>query len=177
METTELTNPDTIDRVLQILSWCVIAFAATWLVTSIIGYLHRRAYNLTHAESGHSKNIKPDFLTVDKAKRQDAIDRGKAYDAVLDAREAAARPSPTVEKVGLWARFVATTAALLGLVATIVGTMQKVSSIQEGVAELSSWVKLVELVSQNKAGTIIALAVIGANIIVVVKKLNKPVKE
>jgi uncharacterized membrane protein len=162
-------TPETIDTVLRILSWSVIAFGALWLVTGTIGYFHRRAYNLTHAESGRSKNIKPDFLKVDKAKRQAAIERGDAYTAVLAAREA----RTPVERVTFWSRVAAGLSAVLGLVAMIVGTITKVDSLQRGIDQVSSWERFSQLVSDNKAGAIVAIAVIGANIIVFAESSKK----
>jgi hypothetical protein len=70
MPNPELTRPDTVDTVLQILFWAVMASAALWAITETLAYFNRRAYNLTHAESGGSKNIKPDFLKVDHEKRE-----------------------------------------------------------------------------------------------------------
>jgi uncharacterized membrane protein len=172
MQTTDLTRPDTIDTALRILSWCVIVFAALWFVTAVIGYFHRRAYNLTHAESGPSRNIKPDFLKVDAAKRQAALDRGAAYDAALEARETPAAVA-TAEKVRHWSRIGAATTATLAVVAAVVGTLMKVESIQEGINQISSWDRLSKLVSDNKAGTVVALIVIGSNIVVFVNALKK----
>ena len=169
---TELTRPETIDTVLRIVSWCVIGFAAIWFVTSVIGFFHRRAYNLTHAESGPSRPITPDFLKVDKAKRDAAIARGEAYEKVLDTREA---PAPkTVKKVASWSRIFATGAALIGLFTTVIGAIAQVESYQERLENYSSWDRLVDLATQNPIGTTVTLAVIAANIYLVVKKIQKP---
>jgi hypothetical protein len=176
MQSSDLTNLATIDTALRILSWCVIGFGALWLITSVIGFFHRRAYNLTHAESGRSKNIRPDFLKVDKARREAAIEKGKAYDAVLDAREVP--PSvATVATVGLWSRLAAITTATLAVVAAVVGTVSKVDSIQAGVNTMGSWDRLGHFVGQNKAGTVVAVIVIGANIVVYVNALKKKTPE
>jgi uncharacterized membrane protein len=176
METRELTVPENVQTVLRIVTWCLFAFAGTWLVTSLIGYFHRRAYNLTRAESGPSKNIKPDFLTVDKAKRQAAIERGNAYTAVLEEREAAAEPavSPAVKKAHHWSWFLATTAAVVGLITTAIGSLAKIDQMQADVVKITSWDKFSHLVGQNQAGAIVAVAVIGANVIVVAQKIKKP---
>jgi uncharacterized membrane protein len=176
MQTTDLIRPDTVDTALRILSWCVITFAALWLVTAVIGYFHRRAYNLTRAESGRSRNIKPDFLKVDKGKRQAAIERGTAYDAVLEAREPAGAAT-TVDTVRFWSRLAAMSTASLAAVATLVGTLMKVESIQAGITQLSSWEKFSRLVSENKAGAVVALVVIGSNVVVFVKTRKKKTRE
>ena len=174
MDATHAANPETIDTVLRILTWCLIAFAGSWLVTSLIGYFHRRAYNLTRAESGPSKNIKPDFLTVDKAKRQAALDRGKEYDAVLAAREGPPPVAPAIKTVHFWSWFAASGEAVIGLIATVIASLSRVDLIQADVEKITSWSRLSHMVSQNQTGTIIALAVIGANAVIVVQKLKKP---
>lgn len=167
---------ETMDTVLQVLSWLVIIFGTLWFATGIIGYMHRRAYNLTSAESGGSK-VTPDFLKVDRKKREAAIERGAAYDQVLDRREAAAAAAAlapgTVDKVGTLSRAGATITATFTLVAAVVGTLTRVESLQQGVDQLSSWDSLTAIVKQYPAGTIVAILVIGANIIVFVKATKK----
>lgn len=165
-----LLSPENIDTGLRFLSWCLVVFAAVWAVSGVIGYFHRRAYNLTHAESGGSKNIKPDFLNVDHRKRQSAIERGRAYDAVLDSRDAPASPA---EQLSVWSRIAAVTTALVGLFVTILGTVTRIGSLQSGVEELSSWDKFSNIVSRNKAGAVIAFAVIAISVSEVYKKMQK----
>jgi len=160
------------DTVLQVLSWLVIIFGTLWFVTGIIGYMHRRAYNLTSAESGGSR-VTPDFLKVDRKKREAAIERGAAYDQVLDRREAAAAASGTVEKVGTLTRAGATIAASATLVAAVVTALTRVESMQTGVEQLSSWDSLVGLARQYPAGVTVAVLVIGTNIVAFVKATKK----
>ncbi len=166
--------PDNINSLLEILTWALLAFGALWLVTGIIGVMHRRAYNLTHAESGSSKNIQPDFLRVDKAKREAAIARGERYDAKLAEREEA--PKSPIATVCTWSRVAATAAALLGLFVTIITSLQRINSLQAGVEDLSNWDKLSTIASQNQIGTVLAIAIIGSNAYMVVKSLQKPAK-
>lgn len=173
-------QPETLDTVLMVLSWLVIISGSLWFVTGILGYFHRKSYNLTAAESGGSKPITPDFLKVDAKKRQEAIDRGAAYDEVLAKREAAAKAAAggqaAVEKVGAMARAGALTTASFTLVAAVVGTLTRVKTLQEGAAQLTTWESLVETVQKYPVGAIIAVLVIGANIIVFVKATKTPAK-
>jgi hypothetical protein len=83
---------------------------------------------------------------------------------VLAAREAGA--ASTAEKVSMWSRMAAMTTAILALVSLIVGTITKIDQLQEGFDKLSSWERLTQLISENRAGTVVALVVIGANVIV-----------
>lgn len=171
MESVDLTGLENHAALLRVLFWCVIAFAATWLVTGVIGHLHRRAYNLTHADSGGGGHITPDFLTVDKAKRKAALERGAAYDAVLGARET--NTATTIEKVCLWSRVGAMATALVALGATVVGTLTRIQSIQSGIQDIGSWQKFTTLVGQNKVGASVAVAVIVLNIVVFVRTTSK----
>lgn len=169
---TELSTPDNIDRILQIVSWVVVASGALWLVTSIIGVFYRGAYNLTHTESGSTKPITPDFLKVDQAKRDAAIARGKAYDSVLKDREKAARgPAKTV---GTWSRIFATAAAFITLLTAVIGAVEKAGSYQGQIERYSSWDALVELFNQYPIGATVALAVIAANLYIFIRKVRKP---
>lgn len=182
MQATDVvTSPTTMDTILTVLSWLVIIFGTAWFATLIIGYMHRRSYNLTRAESGGSKAITPDFLKVDEKKRQAAIDRGAAYDKVLEERAAAERaaaaaatagPSP-VSKFEAWSRAGALISASFTLVAAVVGTLTRVDTLQKGVVQLSTGDSLMAIVQDHPVGTLVAVLVIGANIIVFAKATKK----
>lgn len=169
----ELT-PEQTDTLLTWLTWGGGALAALWAVTSVVAHLHRRAYNLTHAESGRSQNITPDFLDVDVAKRRAAIARGQAYDDTLRAREAAAAAAVSpAEQVSGFARIGALATALLTLVVTIFGTVTKVEAIEAGMERVGSIDQFVDLVTQHKAGAAVALAVIGTHLVLFVRSSKK----
>jgi hypothetical protein len=176
MQATDVVKPDTMETVLTVLSYATIGFAALWLVTTVLGYMHRRSYNLTRAESGGGKPITPDFLKVDQKKRQAAIDRGAAYDKVLEEREAA-RAAPasaaSVSKADFWARAAATVTAFFSLAGAVVGTLTKVENLEAGAAQLSNWETFVDIVTQHPVGTTIAIVVIGANILIFFKATKK----
>lgn len=170
MQGSEL-NGETLDTILQVLSWLVVAFGGMWLVTSVIGYMHRRAYNLTRAESGGGKPITPDFLKVDKKKRDAAIARGEAYSEVLEQRAAVAA-SPA-SKAEFWSRAAALITATFTLLGAVVGTLTRVESLEEGARQLSSLDTFTGIVRDHPIGTTIAVIVIGANIVVFVKATKK----
>ena len=165
------TDGQTLDTVLMVLSWLVLIFGTLWFATGILGYFHRKSYNLTRAESGGSRAVTPDFLTVDKKKREAAIKRGEAYDEVLQARAVAAE-SP-MEKANGWARIGATATAAATLIGAVVGTVSRVGSFQEGVEQMGSWEALSGLVKQYPAGAIVAVLVIGTNIVIFAKATKK----
>ena len=167
----ELTR-EQIDTALNVLTWAGLGFATLWVVTSVVGYFHRRTYNLTHADSGRSKGISPDFLNPDAAKRRAAIARGKAYEATLDRREAAGVAGPA-DTASWWARTAALATAVLTLVATVMGTVTKVHAIDMDIQRVSSMNSFLDIVNQHKVGATVALAIIGAHLVVFVKSSKK----
>ncbi len=168
----ELTR-EQIDTALNVLTWAGLGFATLWAVTSVVGYFHRRTYNLTHADSGRSKGISPDFLNPDAAKRRAAIARGKAYEATLDRREEAAGTAGPVDTASWWARTAALATAVLTLLATVMGTVTKVSAIDMDIQRVSSMDSFLDIVNQHKVGATVALAIIGAHLVVFVKSSKK----
>lgn len=168
--------PENVTQVLDLVTWALAIFGAVWLVTAVIGARHRRSYNLTHAESGGSKQIQPDFLTVDTAKREAAMARGEQYGAQLKAREAGPPRSPSspVSTVSWWSRVLATTTALIGLLFTALTTLQRVSVTDSAVRDLGNWEKVRTLVGEHPIGATLCLAVIASNVYIGVRKLRKP---
>lgn len=167
----ELTR-EQIDTALNVLMLAGLGFAALWVATSVAGFFHRRTYNLTHADSGRSKGITPDFLNPDESRRRAALARGKAYETTLDQREATAAAGPA-ETASWWARMAALSTALLTLVATVLGTVTKVDVIGQDIQQVSSMENFLDIVNQHKVGAVVALAIIGANIVVFVKSSKK----
>jgi hypothetical protein len=162
--------PESINQILDVLTWALLASGLIWLITSLIGGAHRRAYNLTHAESGGSKHIQPDFLKVDTAKREMAIERGQRYEAQLAKREEATSP---VVVASMWSRVVAALSALVGLAFTAVGTMQRVPDTDRAVRDLGNWDKFKALVSDHPLGAVLCVAVLASNAYIVVTKMRK----
>ena len=168
-----LFSPENVSLVLTILSWVAVIAAIVWLVTSVIGALHRRAYNLTHAESGGSKKIRPDFLAVDKEKREAAIKRGERYDEELAKRERPAPQPGPVPEVGRWSRVAASAAALTGLGFTALSTVRLVGPTDQTVRSLGKWETFQQLVSEHPIGAAVCVAVIASNAYLVISKLKK----
>lgn len=168
----ELTR-EQIDTALNVLTWAGLGFATLWVFTSVAGFFHRRTYNLTHADSGRSKGISPDFLNPDEVKRRAAIARGKAYEATLGRREEAASTAGAAETASWWARTAALATAVLTLLATVMGTVTKVDAIDMDIQRVSSMDSFLDIVNQHKVGATVALAIIGAHIVVFVKSSKK----
>jgi hypothetical protein len=171
MQATEVATSPALDSVLTVLSWLVIIFGTIWLVTGVIGYFHRRAYNLTRAESGGSGPVKPDFLKVDRQKREEAIERGEAYTEVLEERSVnPPEASPGVKKLGTVSRTGALITAAFTLIAAIFGALTRMSSLQAGVEQLSSWDSFASMVREYPVGAVVAVLVIGAHAVIFMNK-------
>jgi hypothetical protein len=166
-------NLQTTDQILDVLTWVLAIAGIIWLVTSVINARHRRAYNLTYAESGASKKIKPDFLKVDTAKREAAIARGERYDEELARREREAQKPGPVAEVGRWSHLAASAAALVGVAFTALSTFQRIGPTDETLKGLGRWETFEKLVSDHKAGAVFCVAVIASNVYLVVARMKK----
>ena len=166
-------TPEQTDAVLTWLTWGLLASTAVWVITGVVGYFHRRTYNLTHADSGRSRPITPDFLDVDVATRRAALARGKTFDDSLRAREAAVAAGSPAQTASVFAKVGALAAALLTLLVTAFGTVTRVDAIEAGIQRVGSVDQFLELMNQHKVGAAVALAVIGTQIVVFVKSSKK----
>lgn len=152
------------------LLWGLGLLAIIWLVSGVIGYMQRRAYNLTPAESGGSGKITPDFLTVDHAARQQTIERGKAFDAMLAPPPVAATVATAIN----YSRILALILSVASFIAAIAGAVQKIEPIQAAFESWSSWDRLIDIIARNKLGFVIAFIVILANLVLFVRSIAHP---
>jgi len=165
MDTGVWTIPENYQRIFNIVTWALGGLGGLWLVTGVMGYLHRRAYNLTHAESGRSQNIKPDFLKVDKKAHVEAVERGELYDAKLSQREGVVAPPPPTAYLERLARIATTITAVFGLIAAVVGTLTKADALQAGFENITSFDRLTTIVRNYPFGVLVAVVVIVANVV------------
>lgn len=164
---------ETLDAWLNGLAWTLGLCTLLWLAGSIVGVWHRRTYNLTRADRAGGKVVRPDFLDVDARKREAAIARGRAYDKTLADRETAAAPASAVASITLWSRLAALSAAVLTLIATIVGTVTRVQALEASVQQVGTWDQFVQTIADHKVGAALAVAVIGAQVVVFVQSSKK----
>jgi hypothetical protein len=155
---------------LEIVQWALFGFAIVWVIAQVMGVLHRRAYNLTYAESGSSKKVQPDFLKVDTHKRQDAVARGERFDDALDRGDGRSSPIGVVRR---WSGVGATLAALVSVFFSAVMTLNAVTTTDGVIRDLGNWEKLKMLLSQHQLGAIVCAAVIVSNAYAVLIKLQK----
>jgi hypothetical protein len=168
-------SPETVDQIFDILQWVIGIAAGAWLVTSVISVFHRRAYNLTHAESGGSKKIRPDFLTVDKDKRDAAIKRGEKYDEELARRERVAAGSPgAVASAGHWSAILAQGSAWIGVGFAALTTLTRIAPTDKAIRELGRWETFEQIVREHQVGAILSVLVIAASFYTMYDKSRKP---
>ena len=157
------------EGLLHWLLWGLGLLAVIWLVSGVIGYLQRRAYHLTPADSGGAGKITPDFLTVDHAARQQAMERGKAFDAMLAPPPVAATVATAIN----YSRILALILSVARFIAAIAGAVQKIEPIQAAFENWSSWDRLIDIIARNKLGFAIASVVILANLVLFLKSIAR----
>lgn len=124
-----------------------------WVVLKLAGLAMRRAYNLTPVATADSKNVKPDFLKVDHAARQQMIERGREFDR---------------RQAGGLAK--ATTATSFGVVASGFVTFVSAAFLAFGRVEeldatwrsLSAKDRFVAIIQTHPVGFTLALAMVAA---------------
>jgi uncharacterized membrane protein len=141
-----------------------IGLILLWIILKIAGYFMRRAYNLTAAETAKSRNLKPDFLKVDHAQRQELIDRGKQFDIAHE---------PPVEKVATAARFGVIFTALVSFGSAAFFALSRVEDYDQAWKKLAATDKFVVILKSHPIGFIIVTLVIIAGIIQLVATLRK----
>jgi|WetSurMetagenome_2_1015567.scaffolds.fasta_scaffold10707_2 hypothetical protein len=149
-----------VDRIVYIFLGLVFLYIAL----KIIGFFMRRAYNLTPAATSGSKNLKPDFLKVDHAQRQELIDRGRQFDAIYE---------PPVEKVATAARFGVIFSALISFGTAAFFAIGRVEDYDETWRKLTAFDKFGAIIRSHPVGFIIAILIIIGGVTQLVMTLRK----
>ena len=148
-----------------------IALAIIWIVLVLIAWWRRRAYNLTVASTARkSKKAQPDFLSVDKKAREEAIERGERHEKHLEEREreeALAALKAAKEPV-TWASRIASAATFLMSLFTLLtgfaGTVLGVGRMEGYLVEAGTDGKIEYLLREHTIGCIVVVLVIAYHI-------------
>jgi hypothetical protein len=127
-----------------------------WAVLKAIDFAYRRSYNLTPVATAGSKDIRPDFLKIDRGAQKQVLDRGRDFD-----RPAAPRLEKTV-----WVANAGMVAS--GLVTFVSAAFLAVGRIEELDAtwrNLSAKDRFVAIVESHPVGFAIAFAMIVAALV------------
>jgi hypothetical protein len=146
-----------LERFLQFGLPVLVIVCLAWAGLTVFGWVKRRAYNLTRAESAPAKGVTPDFLKVDRAKREAALQRGR----VFDAGQAAATAPPALSKASGISRLVALLLAVLSFLAAAAAALQKIGTVQSAYGRLgASWDQFLAIVQHYVVGFVFAAVVI-----------------
>lgn len=165
---------DAIDRIppeawplIDITAKVTVAIALVWIFLALVAWWRRRAYNLTIASTAkRNKDAQPDFLTVNKKAREEAIARGAAHEAELTERERleALAASSGLKKGSHIARIAALLMSLFTLACSIMGVVGNVGAMEKSVQNLTASGKIQYIIQQHPIATIIIVLVIAYNI-------------
>jgi hypothetical protein len=135
-----------------------------WIVLKTIGFLMRRAYNLTPAATTRSKNLKPDFLKVDHAQRDELIGRGKLFDLAHE---------PPVEHAATAARFGVILTALISFASAAFFALGRIEDYDQTWRKLTAAGKFAAILKSHPIGFIIALLIVIGGLIQLIMTLRK----
>ena len=107
--------------ILPVVVWLCAALAAAWFGLALLDRWRRRTYNLTVAERGGS-GATPDFLKVDRAKREAALERGRPV-----AETPPMVPPPTTR----WSRITGYAATVCAGLTLIVAALTALTSVED----------------------------------------------
>ena len=146
----------------------IVALFLLWIFFTVVRALHRRAYNLTKAETAKAGQVAPpDFLTVDKDARAAAIKRGDDYVRPADREVPAALPP--MDKTWSWWSLVCRIGALIagiGHVAVLIVSLVANSKEADVVwKDISTAERLEAVVAKYWIGFAIAGIVIVAELV------------
>lgn len=127
-----------------------------WAVLKAIGFAYRRSYNLTPVATAGSKDIRPDFLKVDRAAQKQMLDRGREFD----------RPAAPRLQKAVWL----TNAGMIGsgLITFVSAAFLAIARIEEFDTtwrNMSAKDRFVAIVQSHPVGFAIALAMIVAALV------------
>ncbi len=148
---TDYQLPPVVSHWLGLVFLALIVVVGLWIAFAIVGYFHRRSYNLSSMESTSGKVQGPDFLRVDYKARQAQIERGKAFDNT-------GRPAKAMSR----ARLVAFVTAFVSFLSTVAFSLVNIESLEERWRTISAWERLTLIAQEYPVGLTLAVILIAA---------------
>jgi hypothetical protein len=159
----DMLPSDPIEALLAVFLAVSVVTCILWFVLAQLDRHRRRAFNLTRAETA-SGSVKLDFLSVDHAKREAAIARGRA--ATVTLNQAAASNG------SLLSRRLALGAAVVSFATAATSAVQKVGTVQDLYGKAGFfWAHFSEIVIRYWVGFAFAAAVILGNLVMLLYKI------
>ncbi len=135
---------------------------------AILGALHRRAYNLTKAETTGKKADAPAFLKVDHEAREAALERGDAYVRPADRAEGEAGKRSAGSRRSSWA-FLCRVGVILVAVAhvaiVVVSVADATYNAEKVVQDISASDRFAAIVSKYWLGITLGVIVLVAEVV------------
>jgi len=135
--------------------YLVLLGGILWLTLSVISYFHRRAYNLTVAESVKGGD-QPAFL--DNTGRSEKIrEKAKAFDERIAAEN---MPETPVTKACSVVRTITSIAALATFLVAIAGALARIQMYDNLVENLSSFEHFMSIIRTHWLGASVAAVIV-----------------
>jgi len=150
------------------LGWVIAILFVAWLFFTVVGALHRRAYNLTKAETARRKADAPAFLTVDHEARQAALERGDAYVRPADRVEEGGGGKPAGPRKSAWAflcRLGVVLVAVAHFAIVVVSVADATYNAEKVVQDISAADRFAAIVSRYWLGLTLGVIVLTAEIV------------
>ncbi len=165
---------------IELLFNITLAFTVLWLAWTMFVMWRRSASNLTSVRGAKANpNAEPDFLSVDKKARQEAIAKGEAFEKEIQRRDReeatssrrAARNNETM--LGRIGRLISLGMALFSIATMISGTLFQVSIMGRYWEQYSATERLTAVIQNHPIGVTVTIAVILYNIVTFVMKRSR----
>jgi hypothetical protein len=160
----EIELPPAVAAWTGLIFYIFIGLVLLWIVLKIIGFFYRRAYNLTPAATTGSKNLKPDFLKVDHAQREELIAKSRQFDAVYNH---------PIEKAATAAQFGVIFTALVSFGTTVFFALGKVEDNDVLWRKLTAGHKFGAIVQAHPVGFVITILIIIGGLVQMVLAVRK----
>ena len=144
----------------------LIVFAgliALWVVLKAAGFFVRKSYNLTPAATAASRDVRPDFLKVDRGAQERMVERGRAFDAP---------PAPPLVRATRVAGAGVVLSGVISFVSAAFLAFGRIEELDATWRDLSVQDRFVTIVRSHPVGFGLALAMVAAALVRVVMSLR-----
>ena len=158
-----------LERVAGILFGATLVFGGLWLVGSVLAAMHRRAYNLTRAETAGTVQ-QPDFTRGGSADRRAAAEAAARAGTVVAPHAVPAPPPSPYARLCFWSRMSALVAAGTSLIAIVFQAVGAGRQAEEAAKAVGGLDGILAALAQHKIGVAVAAVVIIANMIAAARR-------
>ncbi|MGE5359743.1 MAG: hypothetical protein ACM3NQ_12065 [Bacteroidales bacterium] len=138
------------------IDWVMLIFLGLfilWAVLKAIGFALRRSYNLTPVATASTKDIRLDFLTLDRAAQKQMVERGREFDRAT---------TPGVVRAARVTNWGVVVSGIVTLVSAAFLALGRIEEFDTTWQKLSAQDKFVAIVQSHPVGFAIAAAMIAA---------------